>query len=255
MNIRFVLAAAFLSAVFGVPGLQTDTHLSTASADWLLAPSTYTHSPTTGERVSQYAQNGPFFVYGTESVRQSGYHHFRSSINAGGSSDNLHVVERWGDDVRPYGEWRYPYRPYSAPYSQWGQPYGGLNITPYGPGYGSAFPQPYPSHGGGRDGGRGGAYGPSYGTGYGTGYGNGYEYSPHDSPRRDRGHRRIAPQPWHEGHYPQYKQEQRGQISSTASRNLSKCFPQISLDDSVANFPLFAIAVEDNFAIDDPFVA
>jgi hypothetical protein len=208
MITRFVFTTAFLTALLGVsaPGLETSgVIISTASADWIHAPSTYSHSPVTGQRTNQYAQSGPVFVYGTESYRQSGYQHYRSSIQAGGSSDNLHIVERWGEDVRPYGEWRFPYRPYSAPYSQWGQPYGGLNVTPFGPGYGNGNG---PGYGNGP--GFGGAYGPSYGTGNGTGYGNDYEYSPHDYPRRDRDHRRIAPQPWHEGHYPQYDQQQRG---------------------------------------------
>jgi hypothetical protein len=51
---------------------------------------------------------------------QSGYWHTRSSIQAGGSADHLHVVEEWGRPVRPYGEWRFPYRPFSVPYPLWG---------------------------------------------------------------------------------------------------------------------------------------
>ena len=67
---------------------------------------------------------GQLLSYAT--TGRSGYRHYRSTIQAGGSADNLHIVEEWGRPVRPYGEWRFPYRPYSVPYSQWGQPFGGL---------------------------------------------------------------------------------------------------------------------------------
>ncbi|MEZ6090097.1 MAG: hypothetical protein R3C05_19135 [Pirellulaceae bacterium] len=38
----------------------------------------------------------------------------------GQAADNYHSVERWGEPVRPYGEWRFPVRPYSTPYGAWG---------------------------------------------------------------------------------------------------------------------------------------
>ena len=54
---------------------------------------------------------------------ESGMRHVRSSIQAGNSAIQTHVVERWGSQaVRPYGEWRFPYRPYSTPYPNWGRP-------------------------------------------------------------------------------------------------------------------------------------
>lgn len=112
---------------------------STASAgDWITAPSYYTHDPQSGQRVRQYSPIGPFYAYSRRSL-QSGYWNFRSSIQVGQSSDNLHIVREWGRPVRPYGEWLYPYRPYGVPYDYWGPPY----ITPYWHGYGV----PYGPHG------------------------------------------------------------------------------------------------------------
>lgn len=87
--------------------------------DWTTLPSTYSHDQE-GQRVDQYAlavepqsMERPDFV-------RSGYRHTRSTLQAGFSSDNYHVKEEWGQPVRPYGEWRYPNRPFSVPYGQWG---------------------------------------------------------------------------------------------------------------------------------------
>ncbi len=87
--------------------------------DWTTLPSTYTHDQT-GQRVDQYAlavepqsTERPDFV-------RSGFRHTRSTLQAGFGSDNYHVTEQWGQPVRPYGEWRYPNRPFSVPYGQWG---------------------------------------------------------------------------------------------------------------------------------------
>jgi hypothetical protein len=102
------------------------------AADWLSAPSTYTHDPQTGERVSQYAPVAPVFVQTRPDYLKSGYRHNRSSIYSGDGADNQHIVEQWGRPVRPYGEWLYPYRPYSVPYQLWGPPYAGLGY-PYRP--------------------------------------------------------------------------------------------------------------------------
>lgn len=89
------------------------------STDWTTMPSTYTHD-TTGQRVDQYA----FAVEPQSNERadfvRSGYRHTRSTLQAGFSSDNYHLTEQWGQPVRPYGEWRYPNRPFSVPYGQWG---------------------------------------------------------------------------------------------------------------------------------------
>lgn len=108
------------------------------AADWVVAPSYYSHDPQTGERVTQYAQVGPVYRYDRPDYRTSGYRHTRSSLQMGRSIDHLHLVEEWGSPVRPYGEWRYPYRPYSVPYYEWGAPFAGLNVGGYwgGPWYG-----------------------------------------------------------------------------------------------------------------------
>ncbi len=103
------------------------------SADWITAPSYYTHDPMTGERVDQYSPIGPFYTYSSPDFMRSGYRHYRSSIEAGGSADNMHIVEEWGRPVRPYGEWRFPYRPYSVPYPAWGPPFAGWGNGAYYP--------------------------------------------------------------------------------------------------------------------------
>src|SRR5438309_1639323 len=95
-------------------------------ADWLTAPSYYTHDWTSGERVAQYSEIGPYYYYARPDYLKSGYRQYRSTIDLGNSSDNMHIVEQWGAQVVPYEQWRFPYRPYSAPYGAWGPPYGGL---------------------------------------------------------------------------------------------------------------------------------
>lgn len=103
--------------------------------DWLTLPSTYSHDAATGERVAQYAPiQGPTTAV-VENFRTSGYTHTRSTLNYGQSADNYHRVEQWGDPVRPYGEWRFPFRPFSAPYQYWGAPLAGLNLGFPGAGF------------------------------------------------------------------------------------------------------------------------
>lgn len=122
-----------------------------AGADWITAPSHYTHDPATGDRVTQYSPVGPFYTFPRPDYRRSGYRHTRSSIQAGGSADHMHIIEQWGRPVRPYGEWRFPYRPYSVPYPAWGPPYAGLSQPGYSPyplaapreGESNAYPDPY----------------------------------------------------------------------------------------------------------------
>jgi hypothetical protein len=114
------------------------------AADWILAPSTYTHDPQTGARVSQYAPIPPVHVQTRADYLKSGYRHNRSSIFSGDGSDNQHIVEQWGRPVRPYGEWLHPYRPYSVPYQYWGAPYAGLGFpwapAPHWPRRGGPWP-------------------------------------------------------------------------------------------------------------------
>lgn len=126
------------------------------AADWIVAPSCYTHDPQTGQRVDQYTPIGPFYTFARSDYMQSGYRHTRSSLQAGLSMDQMHIVEEWGRPVRPYGEWRFPFRPYSVPYSQWGPQFpplgfGGFWGGPWGGGGGAGgeagapnlYPDPY----------------------------------------------------------------------------------------------------------------
>ncbi len=144
-NSLFILFAVTMCA----PSLR-----SAKASDWLTMPSTFSHDPSTGMRVSQFAPVAAPSAPGVANFRSSGYTHTRSSLNYGQSADNYHRVEEWGDPVRPYGEWRFPNRPYSAPYQNWGPPFAGLNLGVVGPGFG---------------------YGPGYGNGGGNGYAPGYE--------------------------------------------------------------------------------
>jgi hypothetical protein len=170
-------AVAILAALMARPG-RAD------AADWITAPSTYTHDPTTAERVAQYTPIGPYYYFPRPDYLKSGYRHLRSTIDLGNSSDNLHIVEEWGRPVRPYDEWRFPYRPYSVPYDAWGPPFGGL-----GGGNGS-----YPYSGGGF----GGGFGPFF-----PGFpgGGGHNVQPPVN----------FAQPWLDGHYPQYDLNDRSQ--------------------------------------------
>jgi len=86
--------------------------------DWTTMPSSYTH--TQGARVNQFAQGVQPVIYERPDYQRSGFRHFRSSLQVGNSADHIHIVDQWGPSVRPYGEWRYPYRPYSVPYPGWG---------------------------------------------------------------------------------------------------------------------------------------
>ncbi len=138
-------------------------------ADWITAPSYYTHDPSTGQRVDQYSPIGPFYTYARPDFTRSGYRHLRSSIQVGNSADHMHVVEEWGQPVRPYGEWRFPFRPYSVPYAAWGPPFAGLGNSGY-------YPYPAPA------------------VPYGTLPGDGGE--PYD---------RQQPPPYYDGSYPNYR--------------------------------------------------
>lgn len=148
-------------------------NLATA-ADWLTAPSYYTHDPMTGQPVTQYAEIGPYYYYHRPDFQRSGYRHYRSTIQTGNSADNMHLVEEYGRPIRPYEEWRFPYRPYSVPYDQWGPPFGGLGGGGFRGGYGLPFGA--------------GPIGP-----WAPGWGGGKNYA----------------QPWLDGHYPTYDRNDR----------------------------------------------
>ena len=162
--------------------------------DWLTAPSYYTHDPVTAERVNQYAAIGPFYYYGRPDYVKSGYRHYRSSIQAGGSADNLHIVEEWGRPVIPYEQWRFPYRPFGSPYQDWGPPFGGLGST------GFPFPTGDRSFGGGQF--WGGPWGGPWGGGGGPW--NGSNDSGHDHGHKDNFRPFNFAQPWVDGYWPEY---------------------------------------------------
>lgn len=106
------------------------------AADWVAARARYSHHPQTGERVAQFAPIEPVYAAPDPYVAQNGYRHIQSVIRAPGSGDSadyLHVVEQWGPmPVRPYGEWQFPYRPYSVPYPLWGPPPPIVVFSPFG---------------------------------------------------------------------------------------------------------------------------
>ena len=154
--------------------------LSTAplgAADWNTAPSYYSHDQA-GQRTAQYAQIGPYYYQHQGDFQRSGYRQQRSTFQWGGSADNLHIVEEWGREVRPYDEWRFPYRPYSAPYPAWGAPYAGANVGGYG------------------------GFGPGIGPGVGPGFNNGQQgpYPPQLVPPGNG----YVPQQSQDGYWPTY---------------------------------------------------
>ncbi len=180
-----------------------------AGDEWMSWPSTYTHD-VYGQRVDQFAQPVAPLAQRPADFQRSGYRNYRSTLQAGNSADNIHIVEQWGAPVQPYESWRFPFRPYGSPYPAWGPP------TPYGLFNGNVGASPYPGQyppgvhpgtpnqsgqypGGQYPGGQypGGQYpGGNYPGGYGGGYGNaspsnGFPLTP---PYQN--------QPWYDGTYP-----------------------------------------------------
>jgi hypothetical protein len=194
------MKSTFLLAILIACCLLTCSTLGTTAqaAGWITAPSTYTNDPTSGQRVTQYSPVGPFYYYAQPGYVKSGYRNTRSTFQFGGSADNLHIVEEWGKPVIPYEQWRFPYRPYGSPYQAWGPPFGGLGGGPGGfgnfqPPYG-AFPPFFGGGGGGFGGGFGGGGFPGGGFPGGGGFRGG----------------NVA-QPWTDGFYPTYDQNDRSQ--------------------------------------------
>ena len=89
------------------------------AVDWTTMPSTYSHD-SNGQRVDQYAVAVEPQSNDRQDYVRSGFRHTRSSLQAGFSSDHYHITEQWGQPVQPYGQWRYPTRPFSVPYGAWG---------------------------------------------------------------------------------------------------------------------------------------
>jgi len=179
--------------------------------DWLTAPADYTHAPPTAARVAQYTPIGPYYYYARPDYVKSGFRHNRSTFQFGGSADNLHIVEQWGQPVVPYEQWRFPFRPYGSPYQAWGPPYGGLgNANVYGGfnggGYGGGGFNGGGYGGGGFGGGGNGGYNPPYGpyppfTGGGGGFNGNFPAGGNGSG--------INAQPWADGYYPSYNSHDR----------------------------------------------
>jgi len=117
------------------------------AADWITAPSYFTHDPQSGERVQQYSPIGPFYTYTRGDFTRSGYRNTRSSIQVGTSADNYIVTEQWGKPIQPFGQQRFPYRPYSVPYNAWGPMFPGRGGFGFGGGFGFrggfGFPVPF----------------------------------------------------------------------------------------------------------------
>ncbi len=139
-------ASVMITIALGSTGLAIDPNCI-AKVDWTMLPSTYTHDAM-GNRVKQYAQGVEPVSNESPDFQRSGFRHTRSSLQAGNSSDNFHIVERWGGPVQPYGEWRYPYRPYSVPYGAWG-PQSPLVNAPQNNSWNANFPGFQPGQGSG----------------------------------------------------------------------------------------------------------
>lgn len=116
MIFRRIACVLLASCLFAVPAI---------GGDWITAPSYFTHDQQ-GDRVQQYTPIGPFYIENQSNYQRSGYRHTRSSLQGALGIDHYHLVEEWGRPVRPYDEWKFPFRPYSVPYPAWGPPYGGL---------------------------------------------------------------------------------------------------------------------------------
>ena len=66
------------------------------AADWATSPSYYTHDLSNGQRIAQYQPIGPFYYFTRPDYLKSGYRQYRSTVDLGNSSDNMHIVEQWG---------------------------------------------------------------------------------------------------------------------------------------------------------------
>jgi hypothetical protein len=126
-----------------------------AAGSWIFQPSYYSHSPETGERVAQYRLEDPAIARVDPTYQESGYRHVETSLRVGNSADHSHIVQTWGqgDNIRPYGEWEFPYRAGATPYGPWGNPQGPWTLpfdswqNPYGLMRQQQFPT-WPAQGG-----------------------------------------------------------------------------------------------------------
>jgi hypothetical protein len=104
-----------------------------AAESWIFRTSYYTHDPATGNRVNQFAPEKTAYVRTDPTYQESVYRHSRSGFEVGGTYDYMHTVETWGqgENIRPYGEWLFPYRAGATPFGPWGNPQGPWT-TPFG---------------------------------------------------------------------------------------------------------------------------
>lgn len=106
---------------------------SASAESWIFRTSSYTHDPATGNRVNQFASEKTAYVRTDPTYQESVYRHSRSGFEVGGTYDYMHTVETWGqgENIRPYGEWLFPYRAGATPFGPWGNPQGPWT-TPFG---------------------------------------------------------------------------------------------------------------------------
>jgi hypothetical protein len=127
-----------------------------SGSSWIFMQGRYTHSPETGKRVTQYAPLPTVYAPYDPTYRESAFHYTQEIIRGpNGSIDALHMTQSWGrEQVRPYGEWQYPYRAGATPYGPWGNPQGPWTLpfdswqNPYGLGRlrWPVYPNPYPPY-------------------------------------------------------------------------------------------------------------
>jgi hypothetical protein len=110
-------------------------------ASWIFEPSYYSHDPDTGRRVAQYSPTPTVYLPYDPTYQESGFHYTQQIMRGPyGSVDAYHLIQSWGqgDQIRPYGEWAYPYRAGATPYGPWGNPQGPWTLpfdswqNPYG---------------------------------------------------------------------------------------------------------------------------
>lgn len=138
-QLDYLLIATLLAATVLAAGVISTTSQA-GQGDWAFKPSYYSHDPASGERVAQYAPAEKAYA-DIDNYRRSGYRQQRIRIQSpGGSADNIHLVETWGEGefIRPYGEWLRPFREGATPYGPWGNAQGPWTlpfeswVNPYG---------------------------------------------------------------------------------------------------------------------------
>lgn len=150
--------SAALPLALAVATLITAARPLAGEESWIFRPSTFSHDPSTGQRVAQFMPERVSYRREDPTYMESGYRHVHAGLRgADGSYDHTHVVQTWGLGwlIRPYGEWEYPYRAGATPYGPWGNPSGPWTlpfdswVNPYGlgrlphPPWSPWYPWPY----------------------------------------------------------------------------------------------------------------